>query len=136
MLPVLIVEDTLENQLAAKQAFRELGVKMVLVGTVAGAMDALGAQTFRAAIFDIQVPMEDGGSSRPYPRELSKLAEEHDVPHLFLSANYDTKPATAYAYPNVWAIARRQGVEVSGKHTPEGWSAAWEKLCELYPEII
>lgn len=121
-LEILILEDN--HGQAAMEAMAQLGIKAKLVENLEDFMKEVGKPEYGGAILDLNFPEKPGEEPKKLGYEAGKIAEQHGLPCIYLTAYYHHNDELA-------RILIEEEAEIGhapAKSKPEAWKRAYEKL--------
>ena len=88
--PVLIVDDREENRRAAAEFFATINVPVVFATCFLQAKSLMESkEIFRACIFDVELPENDGDEPTPHHHEMQEIAQKtHNSAFIFLTGGW------------------------------------------------
>jgi signal transduction histidine kinase/ActR/RegA family two-component response regulator len=95
-LHVLVVDDTLTNQLVLQTLLQQVGVEPTIVGDGQQAVCAWESQHWDLILMDVQMPVMDGVTATQHIREREVEAGRRRTPIIAVTANVMTHQVEAY----------------------------------------
>lgn len=128
-MKVLVVEDRIENTLAALKFFDGEDIPIEIASTVKDAIQKLHEEIFGAAVLDVEIPMFEGAPVEGVGHEVGKIAKDLEVPYVYLTGGYyhHDRPE-ARVFINEVCLKANQGDSTPEKTDPGAWAKAWEAL--------
>ncbi|MBU0461586.1 MAG: response regulator [Nanoarchaeota archaeon] len=135
-LEILVVEDDLFNQAAAKIYFQDKeGVEIDIAGNYDDAMKKLDETIYAGAIIDLNIPRAEGKRTEKLGYEVGKKAEELKLPYvIFTGGTGHHGTPIVHIYP-MGQKALGTYAPYPGKAEPEAWDHAYEALRQLAPNM-
>jgi len=155
--PVLVAEDREENRRAAAEFFASINVPVVFATCFQQAKNLMEAKNiFRACIFDVELPENDGDKPVPHHHEMQEVAQKtFNSAYIFLTGGCGHGFDGAYStimlrfldlmhtedMDNVFYFNTNvQWAKFHGKKDktdPKTWKETWDHLNEIFePESI
>ena len=139
--PVLVVEDREENRRAAAEFFTSINVPVVFATCFQQAKNLMESKTiFRACIFDIEIPENDGDEPTVHGKELTDLTNTtYNSIYMFASGGIGIAHGNEQVYLGTFWRTCTSGkssdwLNDTNKTMVEAWKEIWQKLWEYNPE--
>ena len=136
-MKILIVEDRMENVIAALEWAKKAQVEVVIKSNYESAKEMLGDPEVGGAILDLEIPEKEGTKpQREWGIRLAEEGEKFGVPYVILTGGYfHGSTPQAKVFVDLRDLEIDAGEIVPDKGEPQAWEKAYQALQDVCPNM-